>query len=109
MALTRDESALGQFRTMYAAAGQQPQARAAFHRQGAERLIGELAAYLRTAHAAGTLNVPHQRQAADLFLSMFLGDGHIRALLRLPGPSVREDKALLREAVRVFLAAFGRA
>lgn len=108
MALTRDESALGQFRTMYGAAGLQPEACAAFHRQGAERLIGELASYLLQAHAAGTLDVPRPRLAADLFLAMFLGDGHIRGLLKLELPTVRYDKALLREAVRVFLAAYGR-
>ena len=46
-------------------------------------------------------------QAADLFLSMFLGSGHIRGLLKLEMPDSRENKALLREAVRVFLAAYG--
>jgi TetR/AcrR family transcriptional repressor of mexJK operon len=106
MALTRDEKALGQFRTMYSAAGTQPEACAAFHRQGAGRLIGELSAYLKAAHAAGTLRVTNPRLAADLFLAMFLGDGHIRGLLRLPVPDSREDKVLLREAVRVFMAGF---
>ncbi len=108
LALTRDDHTLGQFRTLYAAAAAQPEACAAFHRQGADRLIGELAAYLRAAHAAGTLRVPQPRLAADLFLAMFLGDGHIRGLLRLPMPDARQDKALLREAVRVFMAAYGR-
>jgi AcrR family transcriptional regulator len=107
LALTRDDNALGQFRTLYAAAGTQPEACAAFYRQGADRLIGELADYLRAAHAAGTLRVPQPRQAADLFLAMFLGDGHIRGLLRLTLPDARQAKALLREAVRVFMAAFG--
>jgi TetR/AcrR family transcriptional repressor of mexJK operon len=109
MALTRDEKALGQFRTMYAAAGAQPEACAAFYRQGADRLIGELAAYLRAAHAAGSLRVSRPRQAADLFLALFLGDGHIRGLLKLTPAEPREDKALLREAVRVFIAAYGAA
>lgn len=107
LALTRDDSALGQFRTLYAAAGAQPEACAAFHRQGADRLIGELAEYLRAANAAGTLVVPKPRLAADLFLGMFLGDGHIRAMLKLPAPDVRQDRAQLREAVRVFMAAYG--
>ena len=46
------------------------------------------------------------RLAADLFLSMFLGDGHIRGLLMLEMHDEREDKALLREAVRVFIAGY---
>ena len=42
----------------------------------------------------------HPTQAADLFLSMFLGDGHIRGLLKLDMPDEQKNKALLREAVR---------
>ena len=37
---------------------------------------------------------------------MFLGDGHIRGLLMLDMPDGRENRALLREAVRVFMAAY---
>jgi TetR/AcrR family transcriptional repressor of mexJK operon len=104
--LTRDEGALGKFRSVYGAAGAQPEACRAFYRQGPERLTNELAVYLRRAHAAGTLKVPQPRLAANLFLSMFLGDGHVRGLLMLDMPEAREDKALVREAVRVFLAAY---
>jgi AcrR family transcriptional regulator len=107
LSLAREDEALGQFRLVYGAAGVQPEACRAFYKQGADRLIGDLAAYLRRADAAGTLKVPHPRQAADLFLSMFLGDGHIRGLLMLDMPDARENRALLREAVRVFMAAYG--
>ena len=51
LTLTRENNALGQFRSVYGAAGAQPEACRAFYRQGAERLIGELAAYLRRADA----------------------------------------------------------
>jgi AcrR family transcriptional regulator len=108
LALIRDEDTIGQFRTMYSASATQPAACAAFYRQGADRLMNDLADFLREAHAAGSLLVPRQRQAADLFLALFLGDGHIRSLLRLSAPTALQDKALLREAVRVFMAAFGR-
>lgn len=109
LTLTREDDTLGHFRSLYGAAGAQPEACQAFYRQGADRLIGDLAAYLRRADAAGTLKVRHPRQAADLFLSMFLGDGHIRGLLMLDMPHVRENRALLREAVRVFIAAYAKA
>ena len=109
LALAREEGALGKFRSVYGAAGAQPEASRAFYRQGAERLIGDLTAYLRRAAEAGTLRVPHPRLAADLFLAMFLGDGHIRGLLMLEMPDDRENKALLREAVRVFMAAYAAA
>ena len=107
LALAREDAALGKFRSVYGAAGAQPEACRAFYREGPERLNGELAAYLRRADAAGTLKVRHPLQAADLFLSMFLGDGHIRGLLMLDMPDARENRALLREAVRVFMAAYG--
>ena len=109
LALTREEEVLGQFRSLYGAAGVQPEACRAFYRQGADRLIGDLAAYLRRADAQGTLHIQHPRQAADLFLAMFLGDGHIRGLLMLDMPDARENRALLREAVRVFIAAYAKA
>lgn len=106
LALTREEHTLGKFRSLYGAASAQPEACRAFYRQGADKLTGELAAYLRRASDAGTLKVKNPRLAADLFLAMFLGDGHIRGLLMLEKPDPREDKALLREAVRVFMAGY---
>jgi AcrR family transcriptional regulator len=106
LALARGD-ALGAMRAMYGVAGAQPDACRAFYNEGPERVNGELAAYLRRAHAAGTLKVRNPRQAADLFLSMFLGSGHIRGLLKLEMPDSKEDRALLREAVRVFMAAYG--
>ncbi len=106
LALTREEHTLGKFRSLYGAASAQPEACRAFYRQGADKLTGELAAYLRRASDAGTLKVKNPRLAADLFLAMFLGDGHIRGLLMLEKPDAREDKALLREAVRVFMAGY---
>lgn len=109
LALAREEATLGQFRSVYGAAGTQREACRAFYRQGADRLISDLAAYLHRADAAGTLNIRHPRQAADLFLSMFLGDGHIRGLMMLDMPDAKEDRALLREAVRVFMVAYAKA
>lgn len=106
LALTREEHALGKFRSLYGAASAQPEACRAFYRQGPERLNGELATYLRRANDAGTLKVKSPRLAADLFLAMFLGDGHMRGLLMLEMPDARESKALLREAVRVFMAGY---
>jgi AcrR family transcriptional regulator len=106
LALMREEHTLGKFRSLYGAASSQTEACRAFYRQGPERLNGELAAYLRRANDAGSLKVKNPRLAADLFLAMFLGDGHIRGLLMLEMPDQREDKALLREAVRVFMAAY---
>lgn len=107
LALSRGEDALGALRSAYGVAGAQPDVCRGLYREGPERVTGELAAYLRQAHSAGTLKVRNPLQAADLFLSMFMGSGHIRGLLKLEAPDPRENKALLREAVRVFMAAYG--
>jgi AcrR family transcriptional regulator len=109
LALTRDEAELGKFRSVYSAAGACPEACRAFYRQGPERLATGLAGYLRRASDAGTLKVEDPRLAADMFLAMFLGDGHIRGLLVLEMPDARENQAQLREAVRVFMAAYAAA
>ena len=106
LALVRGD-ALGALRAVYGVAGAQPEVCRALYEEGPERVNGELAAYLRRAHSAGTLKVRNPLQAADLFLSMFMGSGHIRGMLKLGMPDSREDKALLREAVRVFMAAYG--
>jgi len=107
LALAREKQTLGKLRSLYGAAGAHPEACQAFYRQGAERLNGELATYLTRANDAGTLKVKNPRLAADLFLAMFLGNGRIRGLLMLQMPDARENKALLREVVRVFMAAYG--
>ena len=99
---------MDQFRSLYGAAGVQREACLTFYKQGPDKLIGDLAAYLRRVDAQGTLHIRHPRQAADLFLSMFLGGGHIRGLLKLEMPDARENRALLREAVRVFMAAYAK-
>ena len=106
LALARGD-ALGALRAVYGVAGAQPEVCRALYKEGPEHVNGELAEYLRRADAAGTLKVRNPLQAADLFLSMFLGSGHIRGLLKLEMPDSRENGALLREAVRVFMAAYG--
>jgi len=92
LAQTREEHTLGKLRSLYGAAGSQPEACQGFYRQGPER--------------RGSLKIKNPRLAADLFLAMFLGDGHMRGLLMLEMPDAREAKALLREAVRVFMAGY---
>ena len=105
LALARGD-ALGALRAVYGVAGAQPEVCRALYKEGPERVNDALAAYLRRANSAGTLKVRNPLQAADLFLSMFLGDGHIRGLLMLDMPDARENRALLREAVRVLMVAY---
>jgi TetR/AcrR family transcriptional repressor of mexJK operon len=61
--LTRDDDAIGKLRTVYGAAGSQPEACRAFYRHGPERLTNELAVHLRPTHAAGTLKMRNLENA----------------------------------------------
>jgi len=107
-ALMREEMTLSRFRIYFAASSTQPEACRTFYEQGPELLINDLADYLRSAHDTGALQVAEPTMAANLFLSMFLGRGHLHAMLGLGVPTPRAEKALLKEAVRVFMAAYGR-
>ena len=93
LALARGD-ALGALRAVHGVAGAQPEVCRALYKEGPGRVMEELAAYLRLANSAGTLKVRNPLQAADLFLSMFLGSGHIRGMLKLEMPYTQENKAL---------------
>jgi TetR/AcrR family transcriptional repressor of mexJK operon len=103
--LIRAEEVVGQFRMLFAAAQRQPEACAAFYRVAPGRLISELAGYLRRVHKCGSLRIRDPELAADQFLAMFLGAGHIRSMLGLGKPSKAEDARLLAENVGVFIRA----
>lgn len=104
--LMRDENTLGRFRALFSATSTQPEACRAMYKEGPERAINDVAEYLKAANDAGTLKVPHPHLAANLFLSMFLGAAHLHAMLGLGLPQAKSEKELLREAVRVLIAAY---
>jgi len=66
----------------------------------------DLEAFLRRAAAAGSLEVPDARLAAEQFLALARGEIHQRSLLRLEGPA---DPATLRSAAAAAVATFLRA
>jgi AcrR family transcriptional regulator len=105
LALMRSPDVISTHRTMYGTLGQETGAAETFFAAGPQKLVADVANYLRTADAAGSLAVPKPQRAADQFLSLFLGLGQIRALLGLTPPSRKDDDELLRENVAVFLRA----
>jgi AcrR family transcriptional regulator len=105
--LMRDDGVLGQHRSLFGSAAVHSAAGAAYFEQGPKRLIHELAEYLQAAHDAAHLKVPKPHLAADQFLSLFLGEGHLMALLGIGKPSAADDAQLLRENVKLFLARYG--
>jgi TetR/AcrR family transcriptional repressor of mexJK operon len=105
--LMRSDDVLGKHRTLYAIAGQHQQACLAFYRQGPEKLMAYVATYLRCATEVGSLNISNHEQAADQFLSLFLGGAHLRALLDLGKPSETDDESLLQANVALFVKGYG--
>ena len=104
--LKRSDRAVGAFRLMFATAGEHIDAGEAFYRQGPEKLIHQVAEYLQAANAAGSLTITSPDEAADQFLSLFLGSAHIRVMLGLGKPKSSEDARLVRTNVALFLRAF---
>lgn len=106
--LKRSDEVVGSIRMMFAAATEHVDACEAFYREGPAKLIRQVADYLRAANAAGSLSIPSPDEAADQFLSLFLGGAHLRVMLGLGKPSADEDKCLVRANVSLFLSAFRR-
>ena len=104
--LKRSDEVVGSFRMMFAAAGEHIGACEAFYRQGPEKLTLQVAEYLRAANTAGSLSISSPYEAADQFLSLFLGCAHIRVMLGLGKPKASEDARLVRANVALFLRAF---
>jgi TetR/AcrR family transcriptional repressor of mexJK operon len=107
--LMRADEVIARHRVLFAAAGAQEEACAAFCRQGPEKLIACVREYLDQAVGVGSLR-PHDTQtAADQFLSLFLGGAHIRAMLGLGKPRLDDDVRLVDANVQMFMRAYGGA
>lgn len=104
--LKRSDEVVGAFRMMFAATGEHVDACKAFYTQGPEKLIHQVEEYLIAANTAGSLCITSPNEAADQFLSLFLGAAHIRVMLGLGKPTASEDTRLVRTNVEFFLRAF---
>lgn len=105
LALMRSPDVINHHRSLYGAQGVDTAGAESFFAVGPQKLVDGVAAFLRAAQRAGSLKVADPATAANRFLSMFLGLGHIRALLGLSPPSAREDDALLKANVDLFVRA----
>lgn len=106
--LTRSDDIVRSFRLMFAAADDHKAACEAFYRQGPEKLVGQVENYLRAVAGAGSLSIGNPGEAADQFLSLFLGNAHIRVMLGLGKPKTSEDNRLVRANVELFLRAYAK-
>ena len=105
LGLMRSPDVIKHHRSLYGAQGVDTAAADSFFQAGPRKIVDAVAAYLRAAEKAGTLRVRDADLAANQYLSLYLGLGHIRALLGLSLPGKREDDALVRANVELFLRA----
>jgi TetR/AcrR family transcriptional regulator, mexJK operon transcriptional repressor len=77
-----------------------------FWRAGPERTLRQIEAFMRSAAAAGSLEIADMRLAAEQFVGLMRGENHLRHLLRLEAVS---GEAGIREAVEGAVATFMRA
>ncbi len=80
-----------------------------FFAAGPGRVRQQLVSFLTMANTRHLLAVPNVELAAMQFISLVHGDLHVRKMLAMPRPTKKELNAMVEGAVRVFLAAYGRA
>jgi len=101
--LMRSPDVINHHRTLYGAQGVDTAAAKSFFAAGPLAIANSVADYLRAAQKSGSLRLSDPSLAANQYLSLYLGLGHIRALLGLSLPSAREDVELVRANVELFL------
>jgi len=106
VALMRDDQVLATHRMMFGGANVHPEVCRSFWRLGGEQCIAHLARFLTAVDARGTLRIPDPPRAADQFLAMHLGGGHIHALLGLGKPGALADERMRQQNLEVFLDAY---
>jgi AcrR family transcriptional regulator len=106
LALMRSPDVVNHHRTLYGAIGQDTAAASSFFRAGPASTVNAVAEYLRAANRAGSLKVANPGLAANQYLSLYLGLGHVQTMLGLDPPSKAQDEALVKANVNLFLRAF---
>lgn len=84
-----------------------PEVGEVFYQAGPARLLKRLADYLKAQDKAGALIVPRPERAAEQLIGLMLGVDMLRTQIGKKSPSATTLKKRCREAVAVFLAAYG--
>lgn len=84
---------------------QAPDMAAAIYEAGPAEGCRRLAAWLTEQDRAGLMSVPDPAAAAEMFVGMTLGHGHLRGILDIPHPAI-DIPARAAETARRFLRAF---
>lgn len=84
-----------------------PELAVIFFEAGPNKLINMLTDYLAAKDEQGELTVPQPRWAACQFLSIMMGEAHMRVELNVPDKQTDEEReAYLRASVKFFLKAY---
>ncbi len=84
----------------------QPEIARAIYEAGPGTGLKRLSAWLSEQDRAGVLSIPDPDQAAEMFIGMALGHGHLRAMLGVPHPRMDRVAACAAETARRFMRAF---
>lgn len=84
-----------------------PEVGEAFYKAGPARLMKKLTGYLKTQSEAGLLHVEKPERAAEQLIGLMLGVDILRTQIGQKPPGIATLKKRCREAVAVFLAAYG--
>jgi AcrR family transcriptional regulator len=84
-----------------------PQLGEAVFGSGPARVTAALADYLKGEKQAGRLSITNAQRAAEQFIGLLLGLDLLRSQVGQPLPNSAQKKRRCREAVAVFLAAYG--
>jgi AcrR family transcriptional regulator len=108
-ALALSENAINQYRLAVANAKTLPHLSRLWYESGPKTTFDGLADYLKRETEAGRLSVADPARAAVFFLGMVILKDHFTMSIGAPAPSESEKEEIVKEAVRVFLAAYGPA
>jgi TetR/AcrR family transcriptional repressor of mexJK operon len=107
IALQNDEIATGCYRTLISMAESADlelrELCGSFYELGPQRLLDQVACYLRAAHKAGSLNIDDASIAADEFLALFHNSNYLKILLGLGKTTAEEDNARIERNLKIFL------
>ncbi len=105
--LVMDPRAIKLHQVMVGQAGQSPRLAEVFFDAGPRLALDEMEAFLRHAHAAGTLDAPRPAQAAAHFFCLLKGLRHMRVLVGLAAPMTpAERESHLADVVELFERAY---
>jgi len=105
--LALSENAISQFRLAVSNAKSRPDLARVWYEYGPKTTFEGLADYLAKEDEAARLNIENPQRAAVFFLSMIMCQNTLTMAVGMEPPSASEIEGIVRDAVDMFLAAYG--